>query len=87
MLEVGTFSRVLDGKSADVPLSVDIQLGVLVEILGFDDVAAPEFDIEGTVSRKYLTFMAQAPIRLAVDAAVLARGQDRVGGRRAPCSW
>src|SRR5262249_52469796 len=37
MLQVGTFLGVLDGESADLSLSVDIELSVLVEILCLGD--------------------------------------------------
>src|SRR5436190_12506598 len=47
MLEVGTFPGVLDGESADISLSIDVKLGVLVEILGLDDATGPELNVEG----------------------------------------
>src|SRR6266542_2675913 len=47
MLEVGAFPRVLDSERADIPLRIDVELGVLVEILGLDDATGPELDVEG----------------------------------------
>src|SRR6266542_3744221 len=46
MLEVGAFPRVLDSERADIALSIDVELGVLVEILGLDDATGPELDAE-----------------------------------------
>ena len=45
-MEVGTLASVLDGEGADPSLGIDIELGVLVEILGVDDAASSELDVE-----------------------------------------
>jgi hypothetical protein len=37
MLEIGAFPGVLDRERADIPFGIDVELGVLVEILRFDD--------------------------------------------------
>ena len=47
MLEVGTFPSVFDRESTDIPLSVDVELSVLVEILRRNDATSPELDVEG----------------------------------------
>jgi hypothetical protein len=44
MSKVGTVPRVLDRESADLPLTVDVQLGVFVEILGLG--YAPGFELD-----------------------------------------
>src|SRR5437879_13603418 len=47
MREVGSFPSVLDSESTNVPLSIDVELGVRIEILGLDDAPGPELDVEG----------------------------------------
>ncbi len=45
--EVGPFFRMLDRHGADVPATVDVNLGVLVQVLGLDDVTGLELDVQG----------------------------------------
>jgi len=45
--EVSAILGMLDRDGADVPRAIEINLGVLVEILGVDDGTSPERDVEG----------------------------------------
>ena len=47
ILEIGTFHCVLDGESANIPLGIDVKLGVFVKLLCLADAPGPELDIQG----------------------------------------
>jgi hypothetical protein len=65
VLEVSTFPGMLDGKGADVPFTINVELGVLVQVLRLHDVAGPQLDVEGIGVLEDLTFMARRTPRIS----------------------
>ena len=45
-VDVGTRARMLEGDSADIPLSVNVKDRVLVEVSALGDVVRSELDVE-----------------------------------------
>ena len=50
--KIGPFVRMFNRDGADAPAAIEVNLGVLVEVLGLDDVANPELDVKGIRVRK-----------------------------------
>src|SRR2546422_8257495 len=44
--KIGPFVRMFNRDGADAPAAIEVNLGVLVEVLGLDDVANPELDVK-----------------------------------------
>src|SRR6266481_1315978 len=46
MLKVGTVPSVLDREGADLTLTIDVELGVFVQVLGLDYASSFELDVQ-----------------------------------------